>query len=118
MQNGHLNQRLSEIQRNNQAHLATARMRAAQRGLAPHTPTTAPRTSNGPMASLDRRADGSMWQGLPTYSRPPRLPPQYDPRGIDDLGRMSQQIAQDLYASRLPYHPDARYHSPSKFLYS
>ena len=92
-----LSDRLYGISRQNQASLATARARAAQRGLSPVTPSTAPRPGQA-AALYSARANGSMWAGLPTNAPPARLRAS-DARGIAELGKMSQQITDRINGS-------------------
>ena len=75
-----LSDRLSGIQRNNQANFATARARAVQRGIG--TPNTAPRPQSAPRSSGLR----------PSISSPAR--------SIAELGQMSQQITNRIHAAR------------------
>ena len=87
-----LSDRLSGIQRNNQANLATARARAVQRGLG--TPTTAPRPQVWSEAAPQQRTSGSR----PSNSTPMRS--TTDARSIAELGQVSQQITNRIHAAR------------------
>ena len=105
MNGGGLHSRMADIQRSNQATLQQARSRAAQRGLSPPTPQTAPRVNGHAAAAPEVRANGSCWSGLPMSGPPLRLP---DARSLAELNQMSEQITQQLYVGLQPQHPDAR----------
>jgi hypothetical protein len=87
-----LSDRLSGIQRNNQANLATARARAVQRGLG--TPNTAPR----PQVEAAPQQCASTSGSRPTNSTPMRS--TTDRRSIAELSQVSQQITNRINAAR------------------
>ena len=87
-----LSDRLSGIQANNQANLATARARAVQRGLG--TPNTAPRPQARSEYAPQQRTSGSR------PSNSPSMRSTTDARSIAELGQVSQQITNRIHAAR------------------
>ena len=87
-----LSDRLSGIQANNQANLATARARAVQRGLG--TPNTAPRPQARSEYAPQQRTSGSR------SSNSPSMRSTTDARSIAELGQVSQQITNRIHAAR------------------